>query len=191
MIKSIIFDCFGVVYEDAFDRVYRSFGGNPVSDRPFIAQVFHDSNSGKIPASGPKIAEHLGISFEQWKQASVGVGNIDYAVLSYTTELRKNYKVAMLSNVSSAGLEAHMDVSVLQKYFDPIIESAKIGFAKPEARAYEIAAEMIGVRLDECVLIDDRENYCEGAAHVGMKTIVYTDLQSLKSELAALLATEA
>jgi putative hydrolase of the HAD superfamily len=89
----------------------------------------------------------------------------------------------MLSNVGSSGLENYMDYAVLEKHFEVIVESAKIGFAKPEARAYEITADRLGIRLDECIFIDDREEYIEGAQHVGMQTILYTDFESFKSEI--------
>jgi len=93
----------------------------------------------------------------------------------------------MLSNVGNNGLESEMDYSVLEEHFDAIVESAKIGFAKPEARAYEIAADRLGVRLDECIFVDDRPNYIDGARHVGMKTVLYTDFKTFKNELAVLL----
>ena len=80
-----------------------------------------------------------------------------------------------------------MDYSVLLEHFDDIVESAKIGFAKPEARAFEIAAERLSVRLDECVFVDDRPNYIEGAQHVGMKTVLYTDFKDFKKRLEFLL----
>ena len=81
-----------------------------------------------------------------------------------------------------------MDVSVLEQHFDVILESSKIGFAKPEARAYEIAATELGVRLDECIFIDDREHYLEGAAHVGMKTVLYTDVESCIAQIKDIIA---
>ncbi len=82
-----------------------------------------------------------------------------------------------------------MDYSVLEEHFDDIVESAKIGFAKPEARAYEIAAERLGMRLDDCLFIDDRPNYIEGAMHVGMQTILYEDFDKFRVKLEKLLTS--
>lgn len=183
MIKALIFDCFGVVYEDSFDRMYRSFGGDPHKDVDFIKHVFQLSNSGKITSPGALIAEKLGIDLAVWEAASIGAGDFDYQMLEYVTTLKNQYKIAMLSNISEKGLAAHLDVTVLEKYFSPVLESSKIGFAKPEAQAYEYAANKLGVRLDECIMIDDREEYCEGAARVGMGYILYSDLSSLKEQI--------
>jgi FMN phosphatase YigB (HAD superfamily) len=41
--------------------------------------------------------------------------------------------------------------------------------------------------LDECIFIDDREDYIEGAQGVGMETILYKDFESFKKELSGLL----
>mgnify|MGYP003832626127 FL=1 len=43
------------------------------------------------------------------------------------------------------------------------------------------------MRLDECVFVDDRPNYIEGAQHVGMKTVLYTDFKDFKKRLEFLL----
>jgi FMN phosphatase YigB (HAD superfamily) len=45
----------------------------------------------------------------------------------------------------------------------------------------------LGVRLDECVFTDDREEYIEGAQHVGMKTIFFTGTEQFKTELEEML----
>ncbi len=80
-----------------------------------------------------------------------------------------------------------MEYSVLEKHFDFIAESAKIGYAKPDARAFEYVANQLGVRLDECVFVDDNERYVEGARHVGMQGILFKDTSSLKTQLAKIL----
>jgi len=77
---------------------------------------------------------------------------------------------------------------VLDTYFDAVVASGDIGFAKPEARAYETVADMLDVRLDECVFIDDREIYVEGANAVGMKGVLFTSLKQLKQDLSGILA---
>ncbi|MCA9327640.1 HAD family phosphatase, partial [Candidatus Saccharibacteria bacterium] len=56
-----------------------------------------------------------------------------------------------------------------------------------EREAYMIAAEKLGVRLDECVFVDDREGFCDAATSVGMHAIVYTNFAQLRTELEALL----
>lgn len=46
---------------------------------------------------------------------------------------------------------------------------------------------MVGARLDECVFIDDRQDFINGAQSVGMKTILYKDFEEFKTQLEELL----
>lgn len=183
MIKAIIFDCFGVVITDGFAEAYTRAGGDYVRDYDFIYQTVQDSSAGKIPSSVPVFASRLGITEDEWKHILTSDRQVNFELLEYTRVLKKKYKVAMLTNIGSAGVRRVFDPGLLEKYFDPIVESAQIGYAKPEARAYETAADMIGVRLDECVFVDDRQDYIDGAQAVGMKTVLYKDFISFKSEL--------
>lgn len=188
MIKAIIFDCFGVVITDGFDDAYRRMGGDPDGDREFIRETMRRSDSGEIPTSIPVIAKRLGLTDDEWHEAVNGGRIINYELLAYVDELRKHYKTAMLSNIGSAGVRRFFPQGLLEKYFDPVVESGVIGYAKPEASAYEFVADQLGVRLDECVFTDDREEYIEGARAVGMKTILYKDIEQFKTELKEILA---
>ncbi len=183
MIKAIIFDCFGVVITDDFDDAYRRMGGDPDKDSEFIRTTMLKSDSGEIPTSVPVIAKHLGLADLDWHDALNGGRIINYELLEYVKELGSKYKIAMLSNIGSAGVRRFFPVGLLEQYFDPVVESGVIGFAKPEARAYEITADKLGVRLDECLFIDDRPEYIEGAQHVGMKTILFNNFENFKSDL--------
>lgn len=185
MIKAIIFDCFGVVFQDNFGAVYEHFGGDLEIDKDFISDLMHRGSKGEINDTSQSIVEHLGVSLEDWNEVRNKMDNLglDYELLHYVKELRKDYRIGMLSNVGPHGLRKYMDLNVLEDYFEIVVESSKIGFAKPEARAYETAADMLGVRLDECIFIDDREEYIEGAMHVGMKSILYVNLEKLKKDL--------
>jgi len=188
MIKAIIFDCFGVVYIDSFGEVYKHFGGDLEKDEGLIEQIFFDASKGLIPSGINPIAKHLGITRAEWFEVQNKINGFNTELLEYTKVLSKTYKISMLSNIGQSGLASLMDYSVLEEHFEDIVESAKIGFAKPEARAYEIAADRLGVRLDECIFIDDRLPYVEGAQHVGMKSVLYTDLESLKIKISEVIA---
>jgi len=187
VIKAIIFDCFGVVLTDGFDEAYRSAGGDPDKDRDFIISTHQASNSGKIPSSIPVFAEHLGLTEAAWYEVVNKDRIINHALLDYARELRQKYKVAMLSNIGQAGVKRFFEPGFIEQYFDLIVESGAIGFAKPEAGAYEYVADKLGVRYDECVMIDDRPEYIDGAEAVGMKGILYQGLKQLKAELDLLL----
>lgn len=184
MIKAIIFDCFGVVYEDNFGDVYEHFGGDLKKDEKLIHDTFHASNSGKISSSTTVFANHFGVSEEEWQRVNDADRGVNEELLEYIKKLNEKYKTALLTNIGIDGVERYITTKILDEHFDVVVESAKIGFAKPEARAYEITADKLSVRLDECIFIDDREEYTEGATRVGMQAILYKDLNGFKNELA-------
>lgn len=187
MIKAIIFDCFGVVFLDNFYELYSHFGGDATKDHDFIEKAYFDASKGLIESGTSVIAEHLGITEREWRVEEEKCRGFNFDLLKYIKKLRKDYKVSMLSNISGRGLSYYLDYKVLEEHFDDIVESAKIGFAKPEARAFEIAADRLGVRLDECVFTDDRPNYVEGAQHVGMKTILFKSTEQFIVDLEEIL----
>ncbi len=111
-------------------------------------------------------------------------------LLDYMRILRKKYKIGMLSNVSRKGLLDRFSEAELTRYFDNVTISGDIGYAKPQVQAYEIAADRLGVRLNEVIFIDDREAYCHAARSVGMKALLYESFDVMKPQLESLLTRE-
>lgn len=191
MIKAIVFDCFGVVITDALQVMVDELAEKDPGVPERIHQLIYRSNRGhiSIEETNVKVAEVLGMPTEEYlRRKSIGETR-DQPLLDYIRKLREDYKTGMLSNVSNGGLLRRFKVAELDEYFDVSIASGEIGFAKPEAEAYEIIADRLGVRLDECVFTDDREPYCEGARAVGMKAILYENFTQFKADLETLLST--
>ncbi len=187
MIKAVIFDCFGVIRIDATSIAYEKLGGDIEADREWLRDLIVKANSGQVINSGDMVAQRLGTTKEVWRETVQNSSVIDEKVLNYACSLRPKYKVAMLSNIGQGGLKRWFEEGYLDKYFDVVVGSGDIGFAKPEPEAYEVTADRLGVRLSECVMIDDRQEYCEGAEAVGMKSIVYSSFEQMKKALEVIL----
>ncbi|MDO8391270.1 MAG: HAD-IA family hydrolase [Actinomycetota bacterium] len=100
------------------------------------------------------------------------------------------YKVACLTNNTAhadrdAGRAAALDEIMAR--FDAIVESAKVGVRKPEPRFYEIACELLDVRPDECVFLDDLGVNLKPAAEMGMTTIKVLNAPQAIADLSAVL----
>jgi len=189
MIKAIIFDCFGVVISDTLESAYSSLGGKFQEDLLTIKEVLRASDTGKITSSNAVFAEMLGVTESTFSTAISSGRAVNQELLDYiSSTLAPKYKIAMLSNVGRGRLPEIFGVGFLEKYFEKVIASGDIGFAKPEARAYEITADALKVRLDECIFIDDRIEYIEGAQQVGMKTILYENFDKFKEQLGQVIA---
>lgn len=187
MIRAIIFDCFGVVITDTLESAYTSLGGDFKKDLPKIRKILHAADSGKIASSHPAMGKLLGVSAATYATAVSAGRQIDHELLDYINSLRKKYKTAMLSNIGKGRLPEIFGQGFLEQYFDEVVASSDIGYAKPEASAYEIVADRLGVRLDECVFTDDRPEFVDGAVAVGMQAILYQNLEQFKVGLSKIL----
>jgi len=190
MIRAIIFDLFGVVLADSLLAMRDELAKKNPENAREVKDLVRASAKGLImpDESYQRLSKLFGLTPEEYR-ARLMEGEVrNQALLDYILELRKSYKVGMLSNVSNGGLLRRFRVDELDKYFDATVASAEVGYAKPEPEAYEIIADRLSVRLDECVFTDDREVYTEGARAVGMQGIVYTDFAQFKTDLENLLA---
>jgi putative hydrolase of the HAD superfamily len=188
VVKAVIFDCFGVIRIDPTIMAYRQFGGNAKKDSAFIEDVLYASSTGKV-SSVELFSQHLGIDKNVWLTALQTASSFDDDLLAYIKALRPKYRVGLLTNVGKGGLNRWFDAAMLETYFDVSVASGDIGYAKPEARAYEITADRLGVRTDECIMVDDRELNCVGAQAVGMQAIEYRSLEQFLRAATALITT--
>lgn len=190
MIRAVIFDCFGVLMVDTFELMIASVQEHDPALAMRIRAISEANDRGQLPPdeAAQETADLFGMTVEDYERKK-NAGEMKHAdVLDFAASLRPKFKTAMLSNVGTAGLQRRFVPGELEKYFDVVVASSDIGFAKPEPEAYEMTAARLGVRTDECVMIDDRENYCAGAEAVGMKAICFKSFTQLKRELEPLLS---
>lgn len=114
----------------------------------------------------------------------------DRQLLAYILDLRQSYKIAMLSNVGKGGFRQRFTDEELTAYFDTVVLSGEIGYAKPEAEAYEITADRLSVRFEDCFFTDDREPFCEAARAIGMQAVHYQNFNQFRQDLEGVLNRE-
>ncbi|MEY2580603.1 MAG: putative hydrolase of the superfamily [Ilumatobacteraceae bacterium] len=102
--------------------------------------------------------------------------------------------VACLTNnivdPGSAGNDRAAEIADIMARFDVIVESSKVGVRKPEPRFYEIACELLGVRPQECVFLDDLGINLKPAAAMGMTTIKVTSAAQAIADLSRALGLQ-
>ena len=69
------------------------------------------------------------------------------------------------------------------RLLDDVVVSGEVKVAKPDPRAYEIAAERAGVPLEGLVFVDDNPPNVAAAAALGMDAILFTGAAALRTEL--------
>ena len=121
---------------------------------------------------------------EEWLAVWRG---LDAAVMSLIDGLRGRYRVGMISN-ATLGLEDELrDHHKIHDLFDIIVNSARVGFAKPDARIFHHAAASLGLLPSACVHVDDLPHNVAGARDAGFHAVHYEgDGAALGRELRAL-----
>ncbi|MGI9623826.1 MAG: HAD family hydrolase, partial [Acidimicrobiales bacterium] len=71
----------------------------------------------------------------------------------------------------------------VDELFDEVLESWQIGSRKPEARAYSVAADRLGVPPSRCVFVDDLPVNVDAATALGMTAILMEDGVAASSKL--------
>ena len=71
--------------------------------------------------------------------------------------------------------------------FDQVVEAARLGVLKPDPEAFRLAAAEIGEAPERCLFVDDLAVNLDGAAAVGMQTLLF-EVRDPAGSIAALLA---
>lgn len=184
-----MFDCFGVLASDGWLPFKRKYFGH---DTELFVQAGDlnkrvDAGLADYDDFIGEVATMAGISgAEARRQIDDNPPNPE--LFEYiSNELKPNYKIGMLSNAGANWLP-ELFTSEQIGLFDAIALSYETGVIKPLPAAYHIIAERLGVRPEECVLIDDQERYCTAARDEGMQAVVYETVEQMQSDLKRILA---
>jgi HAD superfamily hydrolase (TIGR01509 family) len=129
-----------------------------------------------------QIAEHVGngVAVAEWDRQPF---RADPAVLTLADRVRSlGLRTAILTNgtdtipteAAELGLDAH---------FDAIFNSAAIGYAKPDWRAFQYVLDGMGVAASEVFFTDDSLPKLTGASALGITTHHYTGADGLERAL--------
>lgn len=70
--------------------------------------------------------------------------------------------------------------------FEALVISGEVGLRKPDPRVYRHAAAQVGLRPDDCVMVDDVQHNLDAAAALGMRTVLHRTVTSTVAEVRAL-----
>jgi len=189
MIKAIIFDCFGVLAGDGWLPFKREhFGHNPeLFEQAGDLNKQVDAGLADYDEFIAKVAKLAHVP-EQEARTQIEDNPPHRQLFAYiATELKPSYKIGMLSNAGANWLSELFSAEQIA-LFDAFALSYETGVVKPEPRAYHIIAERLGIKPDECVLVDDQARYCVAARDAGMQAIEFKSFEQLRADLEKILA---
>jgi putative hydrolase of the HAD superfamily len=113
-------------------------------------------------------------------------GRVDTDVVELLAALRTRVPVVLVSNATTR-LEAYLAAIGLDEAFDAVINTARIGAAKPDRRVFDIAAQQVGAELKRCLFVDDTAGHVTAAQAAGATGVHYQDIGQLRAAVAPLL----
>jgi len=188
MIKNILFDFGGVLYNLDFKRTFSAFealGFSKFEDTMFSQYtadpLFQQLETGKISPEAfydriRQIAPKP-VTNEQIKNAWNAM-LIDFRIpsLDFLVSLKKEYNLFLLSNTNqihydhfSAQLQRQTSYHLLSDFFTKAYYSHVIGLRKPDTEVFEFILQDAGIKAAETLFIDDSYTNFPNAEKLGMK----------------------
>ena len=181
-IRGVIFDFGGVIHNMRWD-VAHALEQEHGLERNSLVRTLYDSDEWREIQVGRGDEQAWREAAQQRLEATAGrtlpplheQWHETWGLISENVELvralRPPYRLAVLSNADITLEDRIRNDYGIYDLFDEVICSADVGLAKPDAAAYRLAAERLGLEAEECVFIDDIKQNVAGAREVGMAAI--------------------
>lgn len=195
MIRAVIFDFGNVICSFDNDLFLRNL--LPHSDRTLgeLKEGIYGSDLHRRYELGLASSEEffheavrrgrLSISRETFFGAFNGIFTPIPTTSGLIRSLKGRYRIGLLSNTN----ESHFEQTIRKVGVFPLFDSVTVSFdvkaMKPGVGIYRDALDKLRAAPEECVYIDDVEEYAEGARRLGMNGVRYVAHEPLLESLRA------
>jgi putative hydrolase of the HAD superfamily len=156
--------------------VERYYEHRPAYDRGAAARSYWSAVLGAEVSDDGVLDQLKRIDLASWSHLNPDT----LEVLSEARE--RGSSLSLLSN-APYDLAAMLGQDPAVADFEHLIFSARLGVIKPDRAAYEAALDLMRRRPEEVVFIDDRPANVEGAIRAGLRAVLFTSAEQLRSEL--------
>ncbi|WTW99889.1 HAD-IA family hydrolase [Streptomycetaceae bacterium NBC_01309] len=124
-------------------------------------------------------AERARNAVEAWRSVEP---RIDREAAALLAAARAFARLALVSNATTR-LEEDLMRQDLADLADVVVNTARIGIAKPDPRVYRIAAARLEVPVHRCLFVDDSLANTAAARELGMTAVHYRGIEDLRAAL--------
>ncbi|MFE7195053.1 HAD family hydrolase [Microbacterium oxydans] len=188
MIRVVLFDLDGVIrHFDArntatIERRYDLAPGD-IERIAFARPLIDEVTTGRITRAEwvRRIGARVGTAAaEEW---SAQPAAIDDGVLELIDDVRETgVRTAVLTNGTDT-IPTEIAAHGIASRFDAVFNSAEIGYAKPDTRAFRHVIDALGVDAAEVFFTDDSASKLVGAQRLSMHTHHYDGIDDLRARL--------
>lgn len=158
-----------------FDELFDAFERGEVSNKAFRAEISQRLHL--------KLTDHL---FDQgWCSLYLDTYEGMNELLS---NLKKQYRLVALTNTNSIHAQVWKPkYRESLSHFENVFCSHELKTRKPEKQAYQIVLDYLGIKPQQTIFLDDSYANTEGAAQLGIKTVLVESQQQMRTDLHAML----
>jgi len=194
MIKNVVFDVGDVLVDFRYKDLMRDLGFDKecvefLSMNIVETEFWHELDLGvKCHQDGidtftevfPQYKEQI---LKFWDNIKDIVREYDYAPGLIKSIKDQGFGVYILSNYPKETAELHWPTFKFLPLTDGHIISAYEHVTKPDEPIYRLLESRFGIKLEECIFIDDRQVNIDAAKDYGMTTILFKGYDDLIEEL--------
>jgi len=180
----IIFDFFGVISSEVFPIwAKKYFSSNEI--KIIRKEVMEKSDKGIITEKemfdqlSKRTGENSQNILNDWLETAV----INSEMITLIIELRKKYKIALLSNAQGEFLNRILKRIDTDKVFDFMIISSEEKIAKPDKKIFELLLSKMKIKAYNSIFIDDNIINVDAAKGIGIDAILFKNVEQLKEML--------
>ncbi len=126
---------------------------------------------------------HFTGSIIEFKKIWNHIFTLNPGISQLITRLKRNYRLLCLSNTNKWHFEYCLKTFPVLHHFDDFILSYKIKKRKPDPAIFKEALAKAKCSAQECVYIDDIQEYVMAAEALGMRAIHFKSISQLKKYL--------
>jgi glucose-1-phosphatase len=201
-IKAVIWDMGGVILRTNGEGSRQELAREFKVSTGFLYNLVFDSPSAEKATVGlisetehwNIVADTLGLSrnrIQELQDRFWAEDIIDKNLVDFIKNLKQNYKTGLLSNAWSGARQSLYQRNDWDLVFHYSMFSYEVRMRKPDAQIYEKILELMGVKANEAIFVDDLVDNINGASEVGICGIQYKSTQQAILEVTRLLSTQA
>jgi HAD superfamily hydrolase (TIGR01509 family) len=183
----IVFDCFGVLYVDAFNRFLNTYSKILPEPRNHYYELAKQNDHGYLSDEDfyNELQTGSGVPAIEIKKQFNDTNCLNTNLVPLIRELREKhgYKIGMLSNVDRQFLQQFLDNHDIGELFDHILTSSESVHSKPEREIFEDLADQADAPFEEWYFADDAQSNVDAARSYGIQSDVFTDTETLRKDL--------
>lgn len=206
MIKNLVFDFGGVIADISRDCAVQAFielglkDADMRLDKYHQTGIFQELEEGKLSADAYRreLGKLCGRELTEAETRRAWLGfmvGVDIRKLEYLLELRKSYRVYILSNTNpfvmswARSPEFSSIGKPLDDYCEKLYLSYQIGYTKPARQIFDFMLQDSGMFPTETLFVDDGASNIKIGKELGFQTFQPVNGSDWREELSALLSS--